>query len=263
MAGGASKVFEQTIGDFNRQGFVMLRSLIPREDAQHLGELVEQRHQDPETHKGVDSDFLRSNVSLMRMFEYHQAFRDLLVLEPVISLVEQILGSDCHVVAQNALRTPTGAGIVNWHIDDALFFPFLANAAVLDVVGALPCYSLNVMVVLSDVDAETYGPTQVVVGSHLTGQAPEYSPALPSGVSPTSLLTRAGDAYLVNSQTWHRGAQNESGRTRYLLTTTYGRRFISQRFYPFLNYEMPGHVIAGASDRLLRVLGKHQKGPYG
>lgn len=255
---------EEIVGEFNRQGFVVLRSLIPRDDAQRLGELIERRHRDPETHNAVDSDFVRGNVSLMRMFEYHHAFRDLLVVEPAISLVEQILGSDCHVVAQNALRTPNGSGIVNWHIDDALFFPFLADApAGFDLSNALPCYSLNVMVVLSDVDDETHGPTQVVAASHLTGKAPEYSPALPSGAFPTSLLARAGDAYLVNSQTWHRGAQNESGRTRYLLTTTYGRRFISQRFYPFLNYVMPQHVIAGASDRLLRVLGKHQKGPYG
>jgi len=200
----------------------------------------------------------------MRTFEYHQAFRDLLILEPVISLVEQILGTDCHVVAQNAIRTPRGKGIVNWHIDDVLFFPFLAHLpAIPENTGPLPCYSLNVMAALSDVEAEIFGPTQVVAGSHLTGRAPEYKPTLPSGVAPTSLFAQAGDVYLINSQTWHRGAQNQSERTRYLLTTAYGRRFISQRFFPFLNYRMPPHVLDGASDRLLRLLGKHEKGPYG
>ncbi|MFF4583133.1 hypothetical protein ACFY15_32900 [Streptomyces sp. NPDC001373] len=79
----------------------------------------------------------------------------------------------------------------------------------------------------------------------------------------TSLLARAGDAYLVNSQTWHRGAPNQSDRTRYLLTTAYGRRIISQRFYPFIGYQLPTSVLEGASDQLARLLGQHGKGAYG
>jgi ectoine hydroxylase-related dioxygenase (phytanoyl-CoA dioxygenase family) len=207
---------------------------------------------------------MRGGVSLMRMFEHHPAFRDLLALEPVIDLVEQLLGSDCHVVAQSALRTPKGKGIVNWHIDDALFSPFLSGLAELPAAARpLPVYSLNVMIALSDTPSEQFGPTQVVAESHLTGREPAYAPTLPPGTSPTSILAQAGDCYLVNSQTWHRGAQNQSEQTRYLLTTTYGRRFISQRFYPFLNYRMPPAVLDGASARTLRLLGKHSKGPYG
>jgi ectoine hydroxylase-related dioxygenase (phytanoyl-CoA dioxygenase family) len=119
------------------------------------------------------------------------------------------------------------------------------------------------MVALSDVTDESRGPTQVVAGSNRTGRTPEYGPRLPDGSIATSLCATAGEGYIVNSQTWHRGSQNRSDRTRYLLTTTYGRRFISQRFYPFLNYEMPREVLDGASPRLLRLLGKHEKGPYG
>ncbi len=36
----------------------------------------------------------------MRMFEYHQSFRDLIVRDPVVSLVEALLGDDCHILAQ-------------------------------------------------------------------------------------------------------------------------------------------------------------------
>ncbi|MGH3849454.1 MAG: phytanoyl-CoA dioxygenase family protein [Pseudonocardiaceae bacterium] len=253
-----------TVHEFHQEGFVFLPAITPTDRAQYLRELIEQRYRDPKTYENADLDLVRGDVSLMRAFEYHQAFRDLLTLEPVISLVEQILGTDCHVVAQNALRTPKGKGIVNWHIDDELFFPFLAHLpAIPEEAGPLPCYSLNVMVALSNVEAEVFGPTQVVARSHLTGRVPEYQPTLPLGVVTTSLFAQAGDVYLVNSQTWHRGAQNRSERTRYLLTTAYGRRFISQRFFPFLNYQMPSHVLDGASDRLLRLLGKHRKGPYG
>src|SRR6266508_1726356 len=81
--------------------------------AREFLDLVERRYRDPHIHNTADRDLVRGGVSLMRMFEYHQAFRDLLVLQPVIGVVERILGTDCHVVAQNALRTPTGKGIIN------------------------------------------------------------------------------------------------------------------------------------------------------
>ncbi|WP_405889720.1 phytanoyl-CoA dioxygenase family protein [Streptomyces sp. NBC_00133] len=250
---------------FHEQGFVILRSIVPTDVVRQLRHLIEERYQDPATHTAEPGlDLVRGGVSLMRMFEYHRAFRDLVEFQPVIGLVEEILGTDCHMVAQNALRTPTGKGIVNWHIDDALFFPFLAQVpAIADAVMPLPCFSLNVMVALSDTDDERFGPTQVVSGSHLSGREPQHEPVLPAGTTSISLLARAGDVYLVNSQTWHRGAQNHSQRIRYLLTTTYGRRFISQRFFPFMNYRMPPAVLHGASDRLLRLLGCHEKGPYG
>lgn len=254
---------DHAVREFHRQGFVVLPSAMLRSHAEWLAALIEKRYVDLKTYHGADDDLIRGDVSLMRMFEHHDAWRDVLLLEPVLAMVERILGEDCHVVAQNALRTPKGRAIVNWHIDDALFFPFLAQLPVAAGLDQVPCFSLNVMIVLSDVEEDGHGPTQVVAGSHLTGRKPEYSPSLPQGARPTSLLARAGDVYLVNSQTWHRGAQNHSDRTRYLLTTTFGRRFISQRFYPFLNYQMPPRVIAGASDRLLMLLGRHEKGPYG
>ncbi len=263
-AAGTTQADTPVVDKFHEQGFVLLRSVLPVEHARHLRELIEQRYQDPVTYEHPERDLIRGGVSLMRMFEYHRAFRDLLALEPVIDLVERILGNDCHIVAQNALRTPRGNAIVNWHIDDALFFPFLAHLQDLpERAVPLPCYSINVMMALSDIDAAQFGATQVVAGSHRSGREPDYTSTLPPGETPTTLLARAGDVYLVNSQTWHRGAQNESERVRYLLTTTYGRRFISQRFFPFLNYRMPERVLDGASDRLLRLLGQHSKGPYG
>lgn len=247
---------------FHRNGFAVLPSVIPVDTAEHLRILVEQRYQDPQVHTaGPELDVLRGNVSLMRMFEYDRAFRDMIDLEPVVSLVEMILGPDCHMIAQNALRIPPGKGIVNWHIDDALFFPFLGNMPPGTAGDQIPCFTLNVMVALSNIEHDQYGPTQVIPRSHLTGRRPPYSPDLPG--EPTSLLARAGDAYLINSQTWHRGAPNRSNHTRYLLTTAYGRRFISQRFYPFIGYRLPTDVLKGACEQLARLLGHHGKGPYG
>ena len=62
---------------------------------------------------------------------------------------------------------------------------------------------------------------------------------------------------------WHRGEPNSSDQTRCLLQQCYAARHISQRFYPFLNYSMPEHVLEQADERMLRLLGKHSKGAYG
>ena len=85
--------------------------------------------------------------------------------------------------------------------------------------------------------------------------APEFE-----GRGAHSMLCSAGDAYLQHGQVWHRGAPNNSDRTRCLLQQCYAARHISQRFYPFLNYAMPETVLEGADERMLRVLGKHPKG---
>ena len=83
------------------------------------------------------------------------------------------------------------------------------------------------------------------------------------GQEPVSLLMKAGDLYLLNGQTWHRGVPNQSDRIRYLFHQVYGQRFVAQRFWPYLNYRMPDHVLQGADERLLRILGKHPEMAYG
>ncbi|WP_406186210.1 phytanoyl-CoA dioxygenase family protein [Streptomyces sp. NBC_01006] len=254
---------EGALSTFHEHGFAILPSLIPRDTAEHLRDLIEQRYQNPATHSAdPEQDLLRGGVSLMRMFEYDRAFRDVVDYAPIADLVDKILGPDCHMISQNALRIPPGQGITKWHIDDELFFPFLTGSPA-ESAASVPCFSLNVMLALSDIGTVTSGPTQVVPRSHISGSRPPWKPDLPEGSDHVSLLASPGDVYLVNSQTWHRGALNESETTRYLLTTAYGRRFISQRFYPFVNYRMPDDVLDGASGRLTRLLGFHGKGPYG
>ena len=83
------------------------------------------------------------------------------------------------------------------------------------------------------------------------------------GQGPVPILARAGEAYLFHNQIWHQGAKNQSDRQRLLGGVTYSRRFVAQKFYPFIDYHMPEHVWEGASPRLQRFLGRHTKGAYG
>jgi ectoine hydroxylase-related dioxygenase (phytanoyl-CoA dioxygenase family) len=105
-----------------------------------------------------------------------------------------------------------------------------------------------------------------VPGSHYSGRDPN-DPREPTfeGRGPVSICVKAGDGYLQHPQVWHRGAPNTSDRTRYISGMAWGRRFVAQRFYPFLNYRLPDWLMdmAKGNERLLRVLGKHGKGAYG
>lgn len=177
---------------------------------------------------------------------------------------ESILGDDCHVMSQNAMRNGRGEGISGWHVDDGVDYPCPEEIPRHDLRIEVPCNVLNVLFPLTDIQSNENGPTQIVPGSHFSGRNPptQDNPKFENR-GPHSILAKAGDAYLFHNQVWHHGALNESDRVRYVATVVYSRRFVAQRFYPFLNYRMPDHVLEGADYRLLRLLGKHKKGAYG
>ena len=104
-------------------------------------------------------------------------------------------------------------------------------------------------------------PTQIVPGSHWSGRRPTADLVF-EGQGPVSMLGRAGDVYLHHNQTWHRRGPNPSPDTRWIVATAYGRRWVAQRLFPFVDYQLPAHVVEGADERLLRVLGKHPHGSY-
>jgi len=128
----------------------------------------------------------------------------------------------------------------------------------------MPLHVVTVQIPLTDMDTIEKGPTQFVPGSHYSGRQPNDTKAPTfEGRGPDTILCKAGDVYLHNGQCWHRGAPNTSDQPRYLLQLSYSRRWVSQRFFPFVNYEIPPRVLARADDRRKRVLGFHAKGPYG
>ncbi len=251
------------VDQFYREGWLHLGNVLTGAEVEALKEGMIRKYDDEPLQDDEEGDHIRG-VSLMRMFEYHQSFRDLMVREPVAGLAEAILGGDCHMMAMNALRNGNGVGITRWHVDQGPFFPCPDEISRHDPRLRISCYAFNALFPLTDVELIEHGPTQVVPGSHYSGRTPptQEEPEF-EGRGPHSIYAKAGDAYIFHNQVWHRGALNESDRVRYVATVAYSQRFVAQRFYPFLNYRMPDHVLEGADDRLLRMLGKHEKGAYG
>ncbi len=259
---------QRIIEQFNRDGYYHLGAILAAAEVEALREAMARKVADPRILNDPAGDHVRG-ISLMRMFEYSEAFRDLVVREPFASLAEAILGDNCHLMSQNALYTepdpskvPDGPG--GWHLDDLIHFPLPDEVEQHDPRITMPCLVLQIFTPVSDVESVEYGPTQVVPGSHRAGRGPagQDKPTF-CGTEPVSLFARAGDAYMFSNQLWHRGAPNASDRTRFMAGATYSKRFIAQRFYPFIDYRMPPQVMEGASPRLQRLLGRHEKGAYG
>jgi len=243
------------------EGYAHLGPVLGEEEVAALREAVVRKSTDPDILSDPDGDHIRG-ISLMRMFEYDNVFRDLIEREPFVGLAEAVLGDDCHMMSQNALIYEEGQG-GGWHVDDALQFPLPEGSDGHDPRQPPPCLVLQIFTPLTDMDDEA-GCTQVVPGSHLSGHRPPSEGELTfRDRGPVSIEAKSGEAYVFNNQIWHQGAKNQSPDPRILGGVTYSRRFIAQRFYPFVDYQMPEHVWEGVPPRLARLLGRHEKGAYG
>ncbi|AZN42876.1 phytanoyl-CoA dioxygenase family protein [Paenibacillus albus] len=249
---------QQHIEQFYRDGFTLVRNALSEEEADEL----QRQHQ--QIFETTEPDGYGPNLRT-KMFERGDAFLQLINKSPTVEFAEAVLGANCHMFSNNALYTTPGTGIDFWHVDEDLFFP-IPEEAELDPRITMPCFMFSAMYYLTDV-TEDMGPTQLVPGSHRSGRHPASPKETPTynGQGPVSILARKGDVLYFNGQTWHRGAKNESDRVRQVQQVTYGRRWVSQRFYPFINYVMPQEVIdrVEGNPRLKRLMGFHPRGPYG
>ena len=167
---------ERLVSRFQREGYCELGPVLEEEEVEALHDDMQRKWDDPAMHE-PERDQIRGR-SLMRMFEYSTAFRDLIVREPFASLAEAILGPDCHCMSQNALYTPPDPEAVSdgpggWHIDDLIHFPLPPEIPRHSPDVPLPCFVVQIFTPLTDVEELRHGPTQIVPGSHYAGRRPE------------------------------------------------------------------------------------------
>ena len=197
-----------------------------------------------------------------RMFEISEANLRLFELEPIVTFAEALIGTTTHVVHNNSFRTPLGKGITTWHQDDPPHYLVTHGEPPTNV--RLPVLLFTANYYLTDVPDVTYGPTQVIPGSHLFGAgAPGDMEGTRWEDKIVSCLGGAGSVVMFNNQVWHRGALNTSDRVRYMAQVSYARRLVGHKYFPFMNYEMPAHCYENVSPRLKRLLGFLPSGAYG
>lgn len=245
------------VDQFHREGFLFFPEFLPADWGAELRDDLD-RVLPPS-----EGEAERPAIELHHcMFEHSPANIRLFDLEPIVSLAEALCGDTCHVFHNNSFRVPPGGGITGWHQDDPSHF-VVTDGPVPDNIH-LPVLFFSCNYCLTDVETIAHGPTQVVRGSHLLGLRALPDPfESPYADRVCDCLGGPGSVVLFNNQVWHRGAPNTSDHTRYTTQVSYGRRIIGHRYYPFMNYQMPEHVYAGASPRLKRLLGFLPRGAYG
>lgn len=255
----------EILAQFHRDGFLVLPDMLsPDEVATYKAGLERAfaKHSDDAELYGMQA------IWRPKLFEHGPEFDSIIDHPGIAQFVDAVLGDDCHLIALTGLRTSPGKTISFWHLDDACRFPIPAGLT-LDPRIPMPVFTINMNYYLCDVDDEL-GPTQLIPGSHRAGRPPTDADKDADGVpryegrSYVSSAGKAGTLVLWNDQVWHQGGPNVSkDRIRWVIQTPFARRWVAQRFWPFVNYHMPEDVIARATPRRKRLLGFHNIGAYG
>lgn len=248
----------------HRDGFLILPGVLTEPEVGPLAAALERAFM----HSSADATAFGMDRSWRpRMFEEDPLFEALIDREPVAGLMEALLGSDCHLIAMNAMRTEAGQEISKWHADDEIRLP-LPPGLRLDPAMTAPCDVVSVNYYLTDVDVES-GGTEFIPRSHRAGRQPAAAdfdatgyPVF-EGEAVVCATGPRGTAVLWNDQIWHRGGLNRTRQRRLVQQVTYGRRYMAQRFYPFVAYQPPSAIVARAGPRRRRLLGLHGHGAYG
>jgi ectoine hydroxylase-related dioxygenase (phytanoyl-CoA dioxygenase family) len=151
----------------------------------------------------------------------------------ILSVIEPLLGEDCHVIANTAWWNPPIFAGGPWHCDAGPHVP-RPEGVPWDERIPYPVFAIGAHLYLKDCPLEC-GPTAVIPGSHRSGRLPPFDRMNDEtleheGRGPVALEARAGDVALFVSDAWHRGLPAKPGGTgRLFLQAHYARRDLAQR----------------------------------
>ena len=213
---------------FFREGCVLIPNILAPDEVAALRAKTDEYALNPDPASRHTS--FAANVFVLRYcHEIDPLFQSLPTRPAILAIAEAVLGANPQFNAMNVIRNGPGQAIARWHVDDVLEFPLPPEIPRFDARMRMPVFWMTVQVALSDIDQLEHGPTQYVPGSHYSGRKPSESLEF-EGHGPRSVFCKAGDVYLTNHQTWHRGAPNLSERVRYLMQIQYAQRWADRRF---------------------------------
>ena len=189
----------------------------------------------------------------------------------LLSIIEPLLGEDCHVIANTTWRQPpeeSAHGGRFWHLDAGPHIPRSVDVPWDDRIP-YPIFAIAAQILLMDCPLVA-GPTGVIPGSHRSGQAPpadrrDDETLTWNGMSPVVLEAKAGDVQLFVSDVWHRRMPSHAGDPgRFFLQVHYGRRDIAQRIRgtATVNHLSPEAIARAIEPRERTIVGLHGLGFY-
>ncbi|MEM7127611.1 MAG: phytanoyl-CoA dioxygenase family protein [Chloroflexota bacterium] len=243
-----------------RDGYVYFPNFL---DADEIAELRTIAHNLDPIAENFDIDMsVEANGHMQKcinaVFNRDPLFLKYLDKPGMIELAEAVHGSDGHIVSMHTWLVGAGRPDQDLHAD---WQPFTLPADVLaNPRVRLPIFITTAHIYLDDM-TEELGPTKLIPGSHRAGQKPNGAREW-NGKNEQSFLGKAGDCIFFRSEIWHRGAANRSDQIRHTFMVHYAHRMITQKFPPYLDFRYNPDVIAAATPRQRRLLGKHAQSNY-
>jgi ectoine hydroxylase-related dioxygenase (phytanoyl-CoA dioxygenase family) len=235
-------------------GFALIPGVINAAEIQELREAIDRL-----SHFGVD-DKSEYNDHFKCVFNRDRAFRPYLDKPGIIDAAERMMGEQCHIIGMTAWRSRPGRNGWGVHIDQLMMT--LPEATFADPAFELPMWIGTAHFYLDDITSEL-SPTYMIPGSHKSGRGPAPQEESWNGRKPEPVLCKAGDVLFFRSEVWHSGSKNETASSsRYLLQVHYSHRFIAQKFTPW-PFQYNPELLALATPRQLRIIGKHPVSNYG
>ncbi len=214
--------------EFSREGCVVIPAIFTADEVAALRAKTDEYALNPDP-TSKHTSFAGTTFVLRYCHEIDPIFQAMITRPTVLQIVEAVLGPKAQFNAMNVIRNEQGQAIARWHVDDVLEFPLPPEIPRFDARIRMPVLWMTVQVALSDIDQLEHGPTQYVPTSHYSGRKPPETLEF-EGRGPESVFCKAGDIYLTNHQTWHRGAPNLSERVRYVMQIQYAQGWADRRF---------------------------------
>lgn len=214
--------------EFFREGGAVIPNILTAAEVAALRAKTDEYALNPDP-QSKHTSYAGNAFVLRYCHEIDPLFQAMTTRPSILTIVEAILGADARFNAMNVIRNGPGQAISRWHVDDVLEFPLPTEIPRFDARIRMPVLWMTVQVALSDIDQLEHGPTQYVPTSHYSGRKPNETLEF-DGHGPHSVFCKAGDIYLTNHQTWHRGAPNLSDRVRYIMQIQYAQRWADRRF---------------------------------
>jgi Phytanoyl-CoA dioxygenase (PhyH) len=189
----------------------------------------------------------------------------------ILSVIEPLLGEDCHVIANTAWRQTADDNTHGgrfWHLDAGPHIPRPPDVP-WDERIPYPIFAIACHIFLMDCPLES-GPTGVIPKSHTSGQAPPRDRSADdtltwNGTGPVPIVAKAGDVSLFVSDAWHRRLPSLDGDPgRFFLQVHYGRRDLAQRIRTTdrANHLSPEATARATAPRERTLIGLHAAGFY-
>jgi ectoine hydroxylase-related dioxygenase (phytanoyl-CoA dioxygenase family) len=266
---GYLKVSDAPVSDetqhLQTEGYVMLRGVFDADAVAELEADVDRVYEEwPPDRRSESYDDEHWAPFRYEVLNRSEVVQRAIADPKILSVVEPLLGEDCHVIANTAWRQPSeenSHGGRFWHIDSGPHVP-RPEGVPWDSRIPYPVFAVAAHIYLWDCPIEA-GPTGVIPRSHTSGQAPWYSEDDDleyDGRRALPLVADAGDVALFVSDVWHRRLPTRDGDPgRYFIQCHYGRRDLAQRLRPTaVANQLSDDAIARAqTDRERALVGLH------